>query len=148
MSTQMETNVVGRPPRQPSKKARDQQDFIDRLGSTDAKDLMATLRSLTPQQAHVLGLIARGLGNKQIAWRLSISEATVKAHVSALFAKLQVSNRTQAALLWVWSRAVASCWADPVGMRPDSGLPHMGGAELNTAFAAAADQLHARGEAA
>lgn len=46
----------------------------------------------------VLRLVAIGLSNKQIATRLSISEPTVKAHVSSILAKLQITGRTQAAI--------------------------------------------------
>ncbi len=54
---------------------------------------------LTPQQFRVLMMLAEGLLNKQIAFDLGISEATVKAHMTAIFRKLEVSNRTQAVLL-------------------------------------------------
>jgi len=53
---------------------------------------------LTPQQFRVLMMLADGLLNKQIAYELGISEATVKAHMTAIFRKLEVSNRTQAVL--------------------------------------------------
>lgn len=53
---------------------------------------------LTLRQRKVLGLLARGLSNKQIARDLEISEITVKAHVSAIFRKLGVVNRVQAGL--------------------------------------------------
>jgi DNA-binding NarL/FixJ family response regulator len=43
-------------------------------------------------------MIAEGLLNKQIAWELGVSEATVKAHMTAIMRKLGVSNRTQVAL--------------------------------------------------
>jgi len=55
--------------------------------------------SLTPQQTTVLHLLGEGLLNKQIAYELSISESTVKAHVSAILKKLEVSSRMQAVLL-------------------------------------------------
>jgi len=54
--------------------------------------------SLTPQQTTVLRLLGEGLLNKQIAYELSISESTVKAHVSAILKKLEVSSRMQAVL--------------------------------------------------
>jgi len=54
---------------------------------------------LTPQQFRVLNMIAEGLLNKQIAYELGVSEATVKAHMTAIMRKLGVSNRTQVALL-------------------------------------------------
>ena len=55
--------------------------------------------TLTPQQATVLRLLGEGLLNKQIAYELSISESTVKAHVSAILKQLEVSSRMQAVLL-------------------------------------------------
>ena len=55
--------------------------------------------ALTPQQFRVLNMIAEGQLNKQIAWELGVSEATVKAHMTAIMRKLGVSNRTQVALL-------------------------------------------------
>lgn len=57
------------------------------------------LASLTPQQFRVLTMVCEGLLNKQIAYELNVSEATVKAHVTAIFRKLGVRTRTQAALL-------------------------------------------------
>ena len=62
-------------------------------------DLAARLSRLTAQQYRVLGLLAEGLLNKQIADRLAIQERTVKAHVTAIFEKLGVRNRTQAGVL-------------------------------------------------
>ena len=55
--------------------------------------------SLTPAQRRILGQLNEGLLNKQIAYELDISEATVKAHITAIFRKLGVVNRTQAVLL-------------------------------------------------
>jgi len=55
-----------------------------------------TAPALTPRERAVLEHLARGLGNKQIAAALGISERTVKFHVSALFTKLGASNRTEA----------------------------------------------------
>ena len=59
---------------------------------------MKKLASLTPKQQHVLSLISRGLLNKQIAYELDIKETTVKTHVSEIFRKLNIFNRTQAAI--------------------------------------------------
>lgn len=56
------------------------------------------IAELTPQQFRVLGMIAAGLLNKQIAFELNVSEATIKAHMTAIMRKLHVSNRTQVAL--------------------------------------------------
>lgn len=59
-----------------------------------------TPASLTPREREVLALLADGLANKQIAGRLGIAEKTVKAHLTRVFAALDVTDRTQAAL-WV-----------------------------------------------
>lgn len=61
-------------------------------------DLINRLRTLTPQQSRVLSMLAEGLLNKQIAYELSVSEATIKAHVSAILLKLNVDSRTQAVI--------------------------------------------------
>lgn len=66
--------------------------------SSDA-DLAARLASLSPQQFRVLTLVAQGLLNKQIADRLDVQERTVKAHLSAIFERLGVRNRTQAGVV-------------------------------------------------
>jgi DNA-binding NarL/FixJ family response regulator len=54
---------------------------------------------LTPREVTVLALLAEGLGNKAIAKRLNIGLGTVKSHVVAILDKLDVSNRTQAAMV-------------------------------------------------
>ncbi len=64
----------------------------------DVADLIARLSSLTPQQARVLTMLGEGLLNKQIAYELGVSEATIKAHVSAVLQKLGVDSRTQAVI--------------------------------------------------
>jgi len=61
--------------------------------------LVRRLSSLTPQQVRVLMMLSQGLLNKQIAYELAVSEATVKAHVSAILQKLDVDSRTQAVIL-------------------------------------------------
>src|SRR5215207_1287077 len=73
---------------------------VDLGAGTDAEsaDLLARLSSLTPQQVRVLMMLSGGLLNKQIAYELSVSEATVKAHVSAILQKLGVESRTQAVI--------------------------------------------------
>ena len=57
------------------------------------------VRDLTPQQFRVLQMLGAGLLNKQIAYELGVSEATVKAHMTAILRKLGASNRTQAVLI-------------------------------------------------
>jgi len=71
------------------------------LPDTSAEDaeLSARLATLTPQQLRVLGMLSDGKLNKQIAFDLEISEATVKSHVSAILQKLDVNSRTQAVIL-------------------------------------------------
>ena len=71
------------------------------LGPSDDKEtaeLMRRLATLTPQQVRVLMMLSEGLLNKQIAYELGVSEATVKAHVSAILQKLGVESRTQAVI--------------------------------------------------
>jgi DNA-binding NarL/FixJ family response regulator len=66
--------------------------------SDEITDLVERLNTLTPQQVRVLMMLSEGLLNKQIAYELSVSEATVKAHVSAILQKLNVDSRTQAVI--------------------------------------------------
>ncbi|MBU6507718.1 MAG: response regulator transcription factor [Alphaproteobacteria bacterium] len=61
--------------------------------------LVALLNTLTPQQSRVLMLLSEGLPNKQIAHAMQVTEATIKAHVSAILHKLGVDNRTQAVIV-------------------------------------------------
>ena len=68
-----------------------------RIDDTE-RDFAARLRSLTPQQFRILMLLGKGLLNKQIADQLNISEATVRTHMTAIFKKLGVYNRTQAVI--------------------------------------------------
>ena len=73
---------------------------VDLTGGADAEaaELMARMATLTPQQVRVLMMLSEGLLNKQIAYQLGVSEATVKAHVSAILQKLGVDSRTQAVI--------------------------------------------------
>lgn len=65
---------------------------------TETAQLIGRIATLTPQQVRVLMMLSEGLLNKQIAFQLSVSEATVKAHVSAILQKLGVESRTQAVI--------------------------------------------------
>lgn len=67
-------------------------------GDAEAAAMLARFATLTPQQVRVLMMLSEGLLNKQIAYELSVSEATVKAHVSAILQKLGVESRTQAVI--------------------------------------------------
>jgi len=73
---------------------------VDLSAGSDAEAaaLMARMVTLTPQQVRVLMMLSEGLLNKQIAYQLTVSEATVKAHVSAILQKLGVESRTQAVI--------------------------------------------------
>jgi DNA-binding NarL/FixJ family response regulator len=61
-------------------------------------DIASRVASLTQQQYRILLMFAQGLLNKQIAYDLHVSEATIKAHATAIFRKLDVRNRTQAVI--------------------------------------------------
>ncbi len=60
---------------------------------------VAALDQLTERETDVLRLLAQGQSNQEIAVNLSISTTTVRSHVSNILMKLEVSNRTQAALI-------------------------------------------------
>lgn len=72
---------------------------LDQAHDPEIEALINKIRTLTPQQTRVLTMLAEGLLNKQIAYELNVSEATVKAHVSAVLQKLGVDSRTQAVIL-------------------------------------------------
>ena len=65
---------------------------------SEAAQIAQRLATLTPQQVRVLMMLGEGLLNKQIAYELGVSEATIKAHVSAILQKLSVESRTQAVI--------------------------------------------------
>ena len=64
----------------------------------EAEDIARRVATLTAQQIRVLMMLKEGLLNKQIAYELNVSEATIKAHGSAILQKLNVSSRTQAVI--------------------------------------------------
>jgi len=65
----------------------------------EEKDLAAKIATLTPQQYRVLSYLREGWLNKQIGFEMGVTEATVKAHITAIFRKLGISNRTQAVIM-------------------------------------------------
>src|SRR5699024_9115442 len=74
---------------------------------SQASDFAEKLATLTPQQQRVLVMLTDGLLNKQIALDLDISEATVKAHITAILRKLGVQTRTQAVIA---ARSLETDW--------------------------------------
>ena len=73
-------------------------DSVDEIDE-EFSELADNVASLTPSQYKVLCFMRDGLLNKQIGYNLDIAEATVKAHVTAIFKKLGINNRTQAVLI-------------------------------------------------
>src|ERR1700744_6033925 len=71
---------------------------VSAVPEPDMTRLRDRLVTLTPQQVRVLMMLSEGLLNKQIAYELGVSEATIKAHVSAILQKLGVESRTQAVI--------------------------------------------------
>jgi two-component system, NarL family, response regulator YdfI len=59
------------------------------------------VQALSPRETEVLNMLADGLGNKEIAWRLRISEHTVKFHIGSIFNKLNASGRAEAVAIGV-----------------------------------------------
>ncbi|RTL65659.1 MAG: response regulator transcription factor [Hyphomicrobiales bacterium] len=77
-------------------------------------ELVTRLATLTPQQVRVLMMLGEGLLNKQIAFKLGVSEATIKAHVSAILQKLGVDSRTQAVIA-IGKIGAATDWSRQAG---------------------------------
>jgi DNA-binding NarL/FixJ family response regulator len=73
--------------------------LLDQMASGAAQPSTTITEKLTGREQAVLRLLARGLSNAEIAGRLHLSEGTVRNHVSAIFARLDVSDRTQAAII-------------------------------------------------
>lgn len=72
--------------------------YSSQTNQTSKSDIAERIGSLTQQQYKILMMFAEGLLNKQIAYDLNVSEATIKAHATAIFKKLNVRNRTQAVI--------------------------------------------------
>ncbi|GAA6153469.1 response regulator transcription factor [Pseudoteredinibacter isoporae] len=70
----------------------------DQVDNDDKAAIAEVVASFTPQQFRVANMLADGLLNKQIAYEMDVTEATVKAHLTAIFRKLGVHSRTQAVL--------------------------------------------------
>ncbi|HTS42093.1 MAG TPA: response regulator transcription factor [Xanthobacteraceae bacterium] len=83
----------------------------------EAAGMMQRLATLTPQQVRVLMMLSEGLLNKQIAYELGVSEATVKAHVSAILQKLGVESRTQAVI--AAAKIEIGQWPQPATAAPE-----------------------------
>src|SRR6185295_19351507 len=71
---------------------------VSTLPPAESAELVSRLSTFTPQQVRVMMMLGEGLLNKQIAFKLGVSEATIKAHVSAILQKLGVDSRTQAVI--------------------------------------------------
>lgn len=91
---------------------------LDGPTDSEARDLAQRLSTLTPQQVRVLMMLGEGLLNKQIAYKLSVSEATIKAHVSAILQKLGVDSRTQAVI--AIGKIGSADWPKPAAGGPTS----------------------------
>jgi DNA-binding NarL/FixJ family response regulator len=81
---------------------------LNAAADPDMTRLRDRLVTLTPQQVRVLMMLSEGLLNKQIAYELGVSEATIKAHVSAILQKLGVESRTQAVI--AAAKIAGSAW--------------------------------------
>lgn len=65
----------------------------------ELSSLYGDVEALSPQVRRVLSLLVDGCSNKEIAWRLSLKETTIKSHMSAIMRALRCKSRTQAALI-------------------------------------------------
>ena len=72
--------------------------FSSQQNQNSKSEIAERIASLTQQQYKILMMFAEGMLNKQIAYDLNVSEATIKAHATAIFKKLNVRNRTQAVI--------------------------------------------------
>jgi two-component system, NarL family, response regulator YdfI len=75
--------------------------LLPMLSSTPRVLPSSPSQALTSREIEVLRMLAEGLGNKAIAWRLGLSEHTVKFHISSIFTKLHASSRTEAVTLGI-----------------------------------------------
>jgi two-component system, NarL family, response regulator YdfI len=75
--------------------------LLSRIRSTERPELAFSDPILSPREIEILRMIAEGLGNKEIASKLSISDHTVKFHISSIFAKLGAANRAEAVTLGI-----------------------------------------------
>jgi DNA-binding NarL/FixJ family response regulator len=71
------------------------------LGASPRTAAAEPVEPLTPREIEVLRMLAEGEGNKAIAWKLSISEHTVKFHVASIMSKLRASSRTEAVTIGI-----------------------------------------------
>jgi len=80
-------------------------DVVEHLATTSGTPSRASSaapgQQLSPRESEILNLLAAGLGNKEIAWRLKISDHTVKFHVTSIFNKLNASSRAEAVAIGV-----------------------------------------------
>ncbi|KGJ97481.1 response regulator transcription factor [Colwellia psychrerythraea] len=72
--------------------------YFEQKQNDNNSEIGERVASLTQQQYRILMMFAQGMLNKQIAYDLNVSEATIKAHATAIFRKLDVRNRTQAVI--------------------------------------------------